>query len=290
MKFDKVTLILFIILMGGMCLLLYPTASDYWNSFHQSRAIASYVEAVENLSTEDYEKIIQAAEEYNARLYNNTGRWHMTDEELEEYLSLLDVSGSGIMGYIDIDKINVELPIYHTVEDSVLQVAVGHLPGSSLPIGGANTHAVLSGHRGLPSARLFTDLDKIIEGDIFVITFLDEKITYEVDQINIVEPTDTSKLSFTPGADLVTLITCTPYGVNSHRLMIRGHRIENLDEEIILNVSADANKIDPVVVAPMVAVPILLLLFVVMMVKTSKKGEKKGKKKEKNEKKDKDNQ
>ncbi len=289
MKFDKVTLILFIILMGGMCLLLYPTASDYWNSFHQSRAIASYVEAVENLSEVDYEKIIQTAQEYNARLYDNTGRWHMTDEEFEEYLSLLDVSGSGIMGYIDIDKINVELPIYHTVEDSVLQVAVGHLPGSSLPVGGANTHAVLSSHRGLPSARLFTDLDKIIEGDIFVITFLDEKITYEVDQINIVEPTDTSKLSFTPGADLVTLITCTPYGVNSHRLMIRGHRIENLDEEIILNVSADANKIDPVVVAPMVAVPILLLLFAVMMVKTSKKGNKK-EKNEKNEKKDKDNQ
>ncbi|MCD7854295.1 MAG: class C sortase [Clostridiales bacterium] len=284
MKIDKVTLILFIILMGGMCLLLYPTASDYWNSFHQSRAIASYVEAVENLSEVDYEKIIQAAQEYNARLYDNTGRWHMTDAEMEEYNSLLDVSGSGIMGYIDIDKINVELPIYHTVEDSVLQVAVGHMPGSSLPVGGTNTHAVLSGHRGLPSARLFTDLDKLTEKDTFVITFLDEKITYEVDQINIVEPTDSSKLAFSPGEDIVTLITCTPYGVNSHRLMIRGHRVANAEEEIVLNVSADANKIDPVVVAPMVAVPILLLLFVVMMVKTSKKGSKKEKKEKKDKK------
>ncbi|MCD8239005.1 MAG: class C sortase [Clostridiales bacterium] len=284
MKIDKVTIFLFLILLGGMGLLLYPTVSDYWNSFHQSRAIASYVEAVESLSTEDYEAIIQAARDYNAKLYNNPGRWQMTEAELEEYNSLLDVSGSGIMGYIDIDKINVELPVYHTVDDAVLQVAVGHMPGSSLPIGGTNTHAVLSGHRGLPSARLFTDLDKLTEKDTFVITFLDEKITYEVDQINIVEPTDASKLAFAPGEDIVTLITCTPYGVNSHRLMIRGHRVENAEEEIVLNVSADANKIDPVIVAPMVAVPILLLLFAVMMVKTSKKGNKKENKKENNDK------
>lgn len=268
---DKVSVFLFLVLIGGLCLLLYPTVSDYWNSFHQSRAIASYVDAVEDLSGEEYEKIIQAAREYNERLYNNSSRWHPTEAELEEYNSLLDVSGSGIMGYIDIDKINVELPIYHGVSDAVLQVASGHMPGSSLPVGGENTHAVLTGHRGLPSARLFTDLDKLIEGDTFVITFLNEKITYEVDQINIVEPTDTRDLAFTPGADLITLVTCTPYGINSHRLLIRGHRIENIEEGSSVKVSADANKIEPIIVAPLVALPILLILFVIMMVMTGKK-------------------
>lgn len=271
MKKDKVSIFLFLILLAGLCLLLYPTVSDYWNSFHQSRAIASYVEAVENLSGEEYERILQAAREYNERLFGNSKRWHLTEEELAEYYSLLDVSGSGIMGYIDIDKINVELPVYHGVSDAVLQVAVGHMPGSSLPVGGENTHAVLSGHRGLPSARLFTDLDKLVEGDVFVINFLDEKITCEVDLISIVEPNDISGLAFGKGEDLVTLVTCTPYGVNSHRLMIRGHRIENLAEGTNVNVSADATKLEPIVVAPMVAVPILLLLFVVMMVKTGKK-------------------
>lgn len=268
---DKISIFLFLILIAGLCLLLYPTASDYWNSFHQSRAIASYVEAVEDLSGEEYERIIQAAREYNERLYNNSNRWHMSDAELEEYNSLLDVSGSGIMGYIDIDKINVELPIYHSVSDAVLQVASGHMPGSSLPVGEENTHAVLTGHRGLPSARLFTDLDKMIEGDTFVITFLNEKITYEVDQITIVEPTDIKDLAFTPGADLVTLVTCTPYGVNSHRLMIRGHRIENIYEGSNVKVSADATKIEPIIVAPLVALPILLILFVLMMIMTGKK-------------------
>ena len=253
------TILLVLILLTGVSLLLYPTVSDYWNSFHQSRAIASYVEAVAEIDNTDYEKMWQEAVAYNEKLKDNSGRWMPTDEELEEYDQILNISDTGIMGYVEIPKINVSLPIYHGTDEAILQIAIGHIPGSSLPVGGKGTHCVISGHRGLPSAKLFTDLDQMEEGDLFMMRVLDETLTYEVDQIRIVQPEDLSDLEIDEDKDLCTLVTCTPYGINSHRLLVRGHRVENLKEDTI-RVTADAQQIDPVMVAPAVAVPLVLLL------------------------------
>ena len=253
------TILLVLILLTGVSLLLYPTVSDYWNSFHQSQAIASYVEAVAEIDNTDYEKMWQEAVAYNEKLKDNSGRWTPTDEELEEYGRLLNVSDTGIMGYIEIPKIKVSLPIYHGTDEAILQIAIGHIPGSSLPVGGKGTHCVVSGHRGLPSAKLFTDLDQLEEGDLFMMRILDETLTYEVDQVRIVEPEELSDLEIDEDKDLCTLVTCTPYGINSHRLLVRGHRVENLKEDTI-RVTADAQQIDPVMVAPVVAVPLILLL------------------------------
>ena len=253
------TILLVLILLTGVSLLLYPTVSDYWNSFHQSQAIASYVEAVAEIDNTDYEKMWQEAVAYNEKLKDNSGRWMPTDEELEEYERLLNVSDTGIMGYIEIPKIKVSLPIYHGTDEAILQIAIGHIPGSSLPVGGKGTHCVVSGHRGLPSAKLFTDLDQLEEGDLFMMRILDETLTYEVDQVRIVEPEELSDLEIDEDKDLCTLVTCTPYGINSHRLLVRGHRVENLKEDTI-RVTADAQQIDPVMVAPVVAVPLILLL------------------------------
>lgn len=253
------TFLLVLILLTGVSLLLYPTVSDYWNSFHQSRAIASYVEAVAEIDNTDYEKMWQEAVAYNEKLKDNSGRWTPTDEELEEYDQILNISDTGIMGYVEIPKINVSLPIYHGTDEAILQIAIGHIPESSLPVGGKGTHCVISGHRGLPSAKLFTDLDQMEEGDLFMMRVLDETLTYEVDQIRIVQPEDLSDLEIDEDKDLCTLVTCTPYGINSHRLLVRGHRVENLKEDTI-RVTADAQQIDPVMVAPAVAVPLVLLL------------------------------
>ena len=233
------TILLVLILLTGVSLLLYPTVSDYWNSFHQSRAIASYVEAVAEIDNTDYEKMWQEAVAYNEKLKDNSGRWMPTDEELEEYERLLNVSDTGIMGYIEIPKIKVSLPIYHGTDEAILQIAIGHIPGSSLPVGGKGTHCVVSGHRGLPSAKLFTDLDQLEEGDLFMMRILDETLTYEVDQVRIVEPEELSDLEIDEDKDLCTLVTCTPYGINSHRFLVRGHRVENLKEDTI-RVTADA--------------------------------------------------
>lgn len=264
-KKNRSTIVLVLIFIVGLSLLLYPSLSDYWNSFHQSRAIATYAEAVADLDDVDYEKMWQEAEEYNEQLKNKTNRWTMTEEEEEEYNRILDVGGTGIMGYIEIPEIKVSLPIYHGTDEGVLQIAVGHIPGSSLPIGGMGTHSVVSGHRGLPSAKLFTNLDELKEGDIFMIRVLDETLTYEVDQIRIVEPDDLTSLEIDPEQDLCTLVTCTPYGVNTHRLLVRGHRIENLNDDSI-RVTADAMQVDEMLVATAVAVPVLLILFVWVMV------------------------
>ena len=253
------TILLVLILLTGVSLLLYPTVSDYWNSFHQSQAIASYVEAVAEIDNTNYEKMWQEAVAYNEKLKDNSGRWTPTDEELEEYERLLNVSDTGIMGYIEIPKLKVSLPIYHGTDEAILQIAIGHIQGSSLPVGGKGTHCVVSGHRGLPSAKLFTDLDQLEEGDLFMMRILDETLTYEVDQVRIVEPEELSDLEIDEDKDLCTLVTCTPYGINSHRLLVRGHRVENLKEDTI-RVTADAQQIDPVMVAPVVAVPLILLL------------------------------
>ena len=255
------TVLLLVTLMIGISLLLYPTISDYWNSFHQSRAIAGYAEAVAEMDTVDYEKIWNEAVKYNKELQTRSNHWFLTEEQQEEYESMLNVSGNGIMGYIEIPSIKVSLPIYHGVDEGILQVAIGHIEGSSLPVGGKGAHCVISGHRGLPSAKLFTDLDQLAEGDIFMLRVLDETLTYEVDQILIVEPSDMSSLEFDEEKDYCTLVTCTPYGINSHRLLVRGHRVANLEESEEIRVTADAQQIAPVLVTPALGGLLLLLLL-----------------------------
>lgn len=262
------TIILILFFCVGLSLLLYPTISDYWNSLHQSRVIAEYVEEVAKLDSNQYEQLWSDAQAYNKTLSHKTNRYEITDTERAEYESLLNVSGNGIIGCIEIAKINCSLPIYHGTEESVLQIAVGHIEGSSLPVGGKSTHCVLSGHRGLPSAKLFTNLDKLTEGDTFVMRVLDETLTYEVDQILIVEPHEVDALEIEEGKDYCTLVTCTPYGINTHRLLVRGHRVENQAGAGAVRVTADAMQIEPIIVAPLVAVPMLLFLFVVLLVKT----------------------
>ena len=259
------TIVLLFILFIGLSLLLYPTASDYWNSFHQTRAIATYAENVANLDNNQYDQLWEDARAYNQALPFRSNPYYLSEEQKAQYESLLDVSGLGVMGYIEIPEIDVSLPIYHGTEESVLQVAVGHLDWTSLPVGGESTHCVLSGHRGLPSAKLFTNLDKLQAGDIFMLRVLDEVLTYEVDQILIVEPQETGALRIEEGKDYCTLVTCTPYGINTHRLLVRGHRIDNIEEAKTVRVTADAIQIEPLLVARVVAIPILLLLMILLL-------------------------
>lgn len=265
------TFILILVFLVGLSLLLYPTVSDYWNSLHQSRAITEYTEYVIDLDNDLYDELWEEARAYNASLTNKSGRFRLTDEEKEEYESLLCVSSTSAIGYIEIAKINCSLPIYHGTDDEVLRNGVGHLEGSSLPVGGIGTHCVISGHRGLPSARLFTDLDQLVVGDLFVLHILDETLTYEVDQILIVEPQELDALKIDSEKDYCTLITCTPYGVNSHRMLVRGHRVEEQEERQTVRVSADAMQIDPVIVAPMLAVPMLILLLAELIISTARR-------------------
>lgn len=259
------TVILLLVLLTGLSLLLYPTVSDYWNSFHQSRAIASYTAQVEEMDPADYEAMWNAAAEYNQRLLADTGdRYRMTEAEEEEYESLLDVTGTGVMGYVEIPKLKTSLPIYHGTDAAVLQIAIGHLAGSSLPVGGEGTHCVLTGHRGLPSAKLFTNLDKMVEGDTFSLHVLDQTLTYEVDQIRVVEPQELDDLEIEEGQDYCTLVTCTPYGVNSHRLLVRGHRIADQQNS---SVPADAVQIDRFLVSPVVAAVLIGLVLIIILIR-----------------------
>ena len=260
------TIILILIFLVGLSLLLYPSVSDYWNSFTQSRAIASYVEAVANMDGNEYDHLWQLAYDYNASLNQRGNNFTLSDRQREEYEDLLNVSGNGVMGYVEVPAIDVSLPIYHGTDEGVLQVAVGHLEWTSLPVGGEGSHCVISGHRGLPSAKLFTDLDEIVAGDTFLLRILDETLTYEVDQILIVLPHEISDLTIEPGKDYCTLVTCTPYGVNSHRMLVRGHRIETVAPEKEIRVTADAMQIEPLLIAPMMAVPVLLVLLIALMI------------------------
>ncbi len=264
MKKNNSTLILLIIFFIGLSLLLYPSFSDYWNSFHQSRAIANYAASVGNIERNEYERIWNEAVYYNSRLAETKFNLELTGKEKKEYDEVLDVSGTGIMAYIEIPQIKCSLPIYHGTSEGVLQIAIGHIAGTSLPVGGDSTHCVLSGHRGLPSARLFTDIDQMAEGDIFQIRTLNETLTYEVDRISIVLPAEVDILRIEEGEDLCSLVTCTPYGINTHRLIVRGHRIETVDSSRI-RVTADALQIDEKVVAFIVAVPILLVLLMQLL-------------------------
>ena len=273
-KSSFVTAILIAALLAGALLLLYPTVSDYWNSFHQSRAIASYAEQVADLDDNTYDQIWADARAYNETLDNSTSRFVMTEEQKKIYEALLNIADNGVMGYIEIPKIKCNLPIYHGTDEAVLQIAIGHVQGSSLPAGGESTHCVLAGHRGLPSAKLFSDLDQLTEGDVFLLRVLDETLTYEVEQIRTVLPDELDDLAIEEGKEYCTLVTCTPYGINSHRLLVRGHRVENQARASTIRVTADAMQIEPLLIAPLVAVPMLLVLLVMVLIphRTKKKG------------------
>ena len=266
MKKHLSTILLVMALLAGVSLLLYPSLSNYWNSMHATQAVNDYAKDGQKLDHTQYDKMLRDAESYNQSLLHRESDYALTDEQDSQYASLLAIDDSGIMGYIEIPSIGVSLPIYHGTSDGVLQHAVGHLDWTSLPVGGASTHCVLSGHRGLPSAKLFTDLDRLAVGDTFVIRVLDEVLTYEVDQILIVEPADVSALTIEDGKDLCTLVTCTPYGINSHRLLVRGHRVESQAETQATRVTSDAIQIEPLIVAPIVALPILLVLLIILLV------------------------
>ena len=279
MKKNRSTIILILIFLVGLSVMLYPTVSDYVNQRHQSRALASYDETVNEMSDADYTAYFEAADAYNQRLAATPNSF-FTPEQVSGYDETLDVSGTGIMGYITIPRIGVELPVYHGTSDGVLQIAAGHLEGTSLPVGGGSTHAVISAHRGLPSAKLFTNLDQLEVGDTFTITVLDRVLTYEVDQISIVLPTETDNLKVVDGKDYVTLMTCTPYGINSHRLLVRGRRIETPDKLKHIRVTADAIKIEPIITAPIMALPLLLVLLLWLLFSNRKRKSTRGEKHE----------
>ncbi|SEP75633.1 MULTISPECIES: class C sortase [Butyrivibrio] len=257
------------VLIVGLCIFLYPSVSNYLNGLKQSKAIADYNTALDSMTPEDYSSFWQAAILYNEKLANGVMDFNLTDEEMEEYNTILDPTGTGIIGYLEIENIGVNLPIYHGVEESVLSVGIGHLPGTSFPTGTASTHTVLSGHRGLPSAELLTNLDQMIEGDTFLLHIMDQVFAYEVDSINIVLPNETESLYIYDGEDYVTLVTCTPYGVNTHRLLVRGKRVDYNQEERLI-ITADATMYSTLTVAIFIAVPILLVIFIVFMIRTSK--------------------
>ena len=276
------------ILLLGIGIAGYPAFSEYWNSLHQSRAIMGYAERVAEMSNEEYDRIWEAALDYNLRLLGQTNRWAIDEDYLEDYESQLNVDATGNMGFISIPKIDVNLPIYHGTSDAVLQTSIGHITGTSLPAGSSHTdeedwlkpdfasHSVLSGHRGLPSARLFSDLDAMEIGDVFYLTILDQTLTYMVDRITVIEPEDMTELEIVPGMDLCTLMTCTPYGINTHRLLVRGTRVENEKNYLEVRVTADAIRIEPVYVAPFIAVPVLLLMVFWVLLMTSGHRKRKG--------------
>ena len=255
----------------GVCGLLYPSVSQYWNTKTQSRAVTNYQEILASIKTEDYTAYFDAANKYNQDLSELS--FPLLDYgALQNYEQTLNIAGNGVMGFITINKIGVELPVYHGIAAEILNIACGHLEGTSLPVGGESTHCVLSAHRGLPHAKLFTELDKMELGDTFTITVLDRTVTYQVDQIKVVRPDEINDIQIVPGEDLCTLLTCTPYGINSHRLLVRGTRIENAAP--VLHVTSNAYRIDSLVATPIVAAPILLILLIVLMVKYRDKGSK----------------
>ncbi|MBR4205990.1 MAG: class C sortase [Clostridia bacterium] len=267
MKNRIINLILVFFLVVGLGLVLYPYFSDYWNSFHQSQVIAHYAEDIANLDEDRYLKLLEVAREWNRKLANHEiiERMKLNEQEEAEYNAVLDPSGTGMIGYIEIPSIDCFLGIYHGTSEAVLQIAVGHLEWSSLPVGGESTHSVISGHRGLPSAKLFTNLDKLRVGDEFDIYVLGETYRYSVDQIKIVEPQDLSLLQVVENEDYCTLVTCTPYAINTHRLLVRGTRVENVTENA-LHFTSEAMQIDTVLVAAVLAVPIILFLILIVFI------------------------
>lgn len=286
MKKHFSTILLVLIFLIGLSLLLYPTFSDYWNSFRQSKVITDYTDMVDELGEDEYKKILAQAKAYNENLAKRGSNYYMSDADMERYFENLDITGTGVMGYVEIPLIDVNIPLYHTTEEKYLQVALGHIEWSSLPVGGESSHCVISGHRGLPSAKLFTDLDKLKEGDTFLLHILNETYTYQVDKILIVLPEEVNSLDIVKGEDYCTLVTCTPYGINSHRLLVRGHRVETVEDNNVV-ITPDAYQVEPLIVATIVAAVILLVLLVIVLIKSRKRKtpEKKSKsKKQKGEK------
>lgn len=264
------TIIIALIFLAGLGFLLYPTVSNLWNRAHQSRAIATYTKQVEKLDDSQNKEMLKAARKYNKSLLKKSDHWKLSKKDKKKYESLLDVSGTGIMGYIEVPKIDCSLPIYHGTDEGALQIAIGHLEGSSLPVGGKNTHCVLSGHRGLPSARLFTDLDQMEEGDVFVLNVLGRKLAYEVDQIKVVLPDEMSDLEIVQGKDLCTLVTCTPYGINTHRLLVRGHRTKYI-EETVVRVQKEAEKKETGIWLLAGGGAVFLIIIIIVVVKRRRK-------------------
>ena len=266
MRKHKTVIFLTLGFLVGICILLYPAFSDFWNSKAQSRAITDYESVLDNLDENEYSAIFERAHAYNKALYE-TNYPLMDYKNVPGYYDTLRITYNDMIGYLKIDRIGVELPIYHGASDDVLNRGVGHLEGSSLPIGGENTHSIMSAHRGLPSSKLFTDLDRMEIGDTFQIIILDQVLTYQVDFIKVIEPTDVSDLQIIEGGDYCTLFTCTPYGINTHRLLVRGVRIETIKEKPIIYVSNEAFRIEPLLVTPAVAAPMLLVLLIHLLVK-----------------------
>ena len=260
-----ITVILVLTFMIGLSLVLYPSISNYLNELNGSKTIGEYAEAVSRLSEEDYRVLWQEAEEYNKALLRRQNGYVLDDTLKKQYSQLLNINDNGVMGYIEIPSIKVSLPVFHGTDDKVLQIAAGHLDWTSLPVGGAGTHCVLSGHRGLPSAKLFTHLDKLALGDIFMLRVLNEVLTYEVDQILTVEPGNVQPLRIVPGEDYCTLVTCTPYGINTHRLLVRGHRVDTVEGMDVSRVTADAVEVEPLLVAPALAMPMILCMLIIVM-------------------------
>lgn len=264
MKKHLSTIIPVLVFIVGLSLLLYPTVSNFWNVMHQSRAVANYSDVMDKMDQQEKQAAVDAAVAYNESLLSNADRFNLSEDELNTYKSLLNADGTGMIGYITIPSIDCKLAIYHTVDASVLQIGAGHLEGSSLPVGGKGTHTVLSSHRGLPSAKLFTDLDQLKEGDLFYLHVYDQVLTYEVDQIAIVEPTDYGLLQIEEDKDLCTLFTCTPYGINTHRLLVRGHRVENTSTDA--NLISEASKISPTLVDACIGVVLLAIICIIYIV------------------------
>ncbi len=267
------TIFIILIFLVGLGFISYPTVSNLWNQAHQSSAIATYSKQVEKLDDSENKKMLKAARKYNKSLLKKSDHWKLSKKEKKKYESLLDVSGTGIMGYIEVPKIDCSLPIYHGTDEGALQIAIGHLEGSSLPVGGKNTHCVLSGHRGLPSARLFTDLDQMEEGDIFILNILGRKLAYEVDQIKVVLPEEMSDLEIEEGKDLCTLVTCTPYGINTHRLLVRGHRTEYVEKKVEEEKKEVQTKKTDIrlMIAGGAGVLILIIIIIVIVIKRRRK-------------------
>lgn len=267
------TIFIILIFLVGLGFISYPTVSNLWNQAHQSRAIATYSKQVEKLDDSENKKMLKEARKYNKSLLKKSDHWKLSKKDKKKYESLLDVSGTGIMGYIEVPKIDCSLPIYHGTDEGALQIAIGHLEGSSLPVGGKSTHCVLSGHRGLPSARLFTDLDQMEEGDIFILNILGRKLAYEVDQIKVVLPEEMSDLEIEEGKDLCTLVTCTPYGINTHRLLVRGHRTEYVEKKVAEEKKEVQTKKTDIrlMIAGGAGVLMLLIIIIVIVIKRRRK-------------------
>ena len=264
----KSTLAMIFACFAGLCLFLYPSVSNYWNTRHSTKVINHYVDRLSSLSIDEFRRMWDDAVEYNRALSSRVSAFSLSEEQRVEYHSLLNFSGDGVMGYIEIDALAVNLPVCHGTSEAVLQKAIGHLEWSSLPVGGEGAHCVVSGHRGLPNMKLFTELNKLKIGDTFVLNVLGQSLTYEVDQIKTVLPNEMEHLASEPGKDLCTLVTCTPYGINTHRLLVRGHRIENIAN---VRIVSEAVEVDPFIVAPIVAFPFLFTLFLMVMLKKPKK-------------------